>query len=227
MQVFEGYLGTLFFFPPCVLFVVFVAFGDQQTTRRVVGPCLNGGAGDEKQYISWMCACLKEVHNMLTSLTQCRSYTQRSSTRNLVDFYLKLSKWWPHTLFLCHVVSERLMQMGQSGMLRRFAHCLRWFVFKVPHCLFQLFLVLLQVQVLSCLWKRCVRKEWSNFIYHNYWILLVSQRIELYRTLITEPILQREVQFEWHGYFFLCTETSSFPIFGNFEIGPLWEVFVP
>ena len=119
MQVFEGYLGTLFFFPRAFCFWFLLHLG---INKLPGGPCLNGGAGDEKQYISWMCACLKEVHNMLTSLIQCRSYTQRSSIRNLVDLCLKLSKWWPYTLFLCHVVSERLIQMGQSGMLRKFLH---------------------------------------------------------------------------------------------------------
>ena len=42
-----------------------------------------------------------------------------------------MSKWYCNQKFLRHLISEHLIQMCQSGMFTRFAHCLR-FAFKVP-----------------------------------------------------------------------------------------------
>jgi hypothetical protein len=48
-----------------------------------------------------------------------------------------MSKWWQ--MFLRHLISERLIQMGQSGMFIRFAHCLRRFAFKLQQCILMYF----------------------------------------------------------------------------------------
>ena len=93
---------------------------------RSVGPCLNSGADEQEQYI--LC-CKKNAKHVGVSNSWNRIYwpdTQRSSTGNLNYPCLN-----DNQKFLRHLISERLIQMCQSGMFTRFAHCLRRFAFKV------------------------------------------------------------------------------------------------
>ena len=90
-----------------------------------------GWAGTIYYNIFCVCICLKKLQNMLSVANSwnriCWSDTQRSSTGKLDYSCLNDDQ-----KFLPHVISEHLIQMSQSGMFTRFAHCLCRFAFTVP-----------------------------------------------------------------------------------------------
>ena len=91
-----------------------------------------GWAGTIYYNIFCVCICLKKLQNMLSVANSwnriCWSDTQRSSTGKLDYSCLNDDQ-----KFLPHVISEHLIQMSQSGMFTRFAHCLCRFAFTVPN----------------------------------------------------------------------------------------------
>ena len=162
-RIFVGYLA--YFCGLCAYFCVFFAYilflvwsiwgsthcNVYNTTEKVacifvirgrsVGPCLNSGADEQQQYILCVHMQQKVAKHVGVSNSWNRIYwpdTQRSPTGNLDYGCLN-----DNQKFLRHLISERLIQMCQSGMFTRFAHCLR-LAFKVPTGHF--FLVFLKVQ---------------------------------------------------------------------------------
>ena len=79
-------------------------------TGRVVGPCLTDGAGEQKQMCAYAAYVPKNCirHKLFAS---CRSHTQHNSNAKMLVKY-----------FWRHLISDRLIQIGQSDMSTRFAH---------------------------------------------------------------------------------------------------------